>query len=140
MKILFLDCDGVINNEKSFKDEPIDPIDQVLANRIKVIQLLTGCGIVLSSVWRNSPELVAKVEEKIGKVFGVTPNATDPNRSERGDEIAMWLEAHPGVKKYAILDDDLDILLEQIPNFFNTSFKLGITENTMFKVISHLNY
>lgn len=140
MKILFLDIDGVCNNEKTFETDPIDPIDQTLANRIKVIQLLTGCGIVLSSVWRLSPELVTKVEEKIGKVFDKTPEATDPDKKERGDEIAMWLEAHPGVKKYAIIDDDLDILLEQIPNFFNTSFKTGITESTMFKVISHLNY
>jgi len=140
VKILFLDVDGVINNRETFKTEPLDPIDQTLVNRIKVIQLLTDCKIVLSSTWRLYPNSLAKVEEKLGKMFDVTPEATDPDKKERGDEIATWLRAHPGVEKYAILDDELDILLEQIPNFFHTSFSFGITEDIMFKVISHLNY
>lgn len=139
VKILFLDVDGVLNNRKTCKAEPLDPIDQKLADRIKAIQLLTDCEIVLSSTWRLYPNSKVKVEEKVGKLFDVTPEATDPERKERGDEIATWLTAHPEVKKYAILDDELDILLEQIPNFFRTSFDFGITEEIMFKVISHLN-
>jgi hypothetical protein len=139
VKILFLDVDGVLNNKATFKMDPNDPIDQKLANRIKAIQLLTDCKIVLSSVWRLSPDLVKKVEDKVGVIFDITPEATDPEKDTRGDEIAMWLEKHKEVTKYAILDDELDILLEQIPNFYRTSFNFGITDNIMFKVINHLN-
>jgi hypothetical protein len=139
MKILFLDIDGVVNNKESFARNPIDEIDEILANKIKAIQLSTGCNVVLSSMWRLSPVLVSKVEEKICKVFDSTIESTDLNKKERGDEIAAWLTAHPEVKKYAIIDDDIDILLEQLPNFFNTSFDLGITDDIMFRIIKHLN-
>lgn len=57
----------------------------------------------------------------------------------RGHEIQAWLDKHPEVEKYAILDDDSDMLPEQMPNFFKTTFQNGLLEETMYKVIKHLN-
>lgn len=44
----------------------------------------------------------------------------------RGDEIAEWLSRHPEVTKYAIIDDDSDMLPEQMPHFVHTQAVDGI--------------
>jgi membrane-bound lytic murein transglycosylase MltF len=42
------------------------------------------------------------------------------------------------VERYAILDDDTDMLPEQLPNFFQTTWEEGLTEEIAEKVIAHL--
>ena len=59
--------------------------------------------------------------------------------SIRGDEIQEWLDEHPEVEKYAIIDDDDDMLPEQEENFFQTDFQTGLTDEIAKKVIKHLN-
>lgn len=63
----------------------------------------------------------------------------------RGVEIYEWLNKNvpwdirkKNEHKYAILDDDSDMLLWQKDHFFQTSFKTGITEEIVEKVIEHL--
>lgn len=46
-------------------------------------------------------------------------------------------EATPG--KWECLDDDSDILTEQMPNFFQTSWDEGLTKAIADRVIQHLN-
>ena len=57
----------------------------------------------------------------------------------RGHEIQEWLDKHPEVTRYAILDDDSDMLPEQMPNFFKTTFQNGLIEDIAKKVTEHLN-
>ena len=136
MKILFLDIDGVVNSRDStnFKNSmwPLDPYKAFLIGRI---QLQTGCEVVLSSSWRHHPDGVKNVRERIVDVLDVTPTVGE----YRGHEIAAWLEKHPEVEKYAILDDDCDMLVEQAPNFFKTTFQEGLTDEIARAVIEHLN-
>ena len=44
----------------------------------------------------------------------------------RGEQIAEWLERHPEVTRYAIIDDDSDMLDEQKEFFAQTSFQEGM--------------
>ena len=134
--VLFLDVDGVLNsrNTTDFRNN-LYPIDPYMAFLVGKIQLDTGCDVVLSSSWRNHPEGVSAVEKSVVKVSGKTPSRLDGNR---GSEIQAWLDEHGDVKRYAILDDDSDMLPEQLPNLFKTTFETGLTEEIATQVTRHL--
>lgn len=139
MKILFLDIDGVVNSAQTMKSNPKQhwPLDPYLAFLVGRIALHTQCKVVLSSSWRYHPESVQQISERVTPIFECTP--TDRTAAEvRGHEIQRWLDAHPNVEKYAILDDDSDMLESQLPNFFQTSWELGITDEISDKIIKHL--
>jgi len=137
VKVLFLDIDGVVNSRAttSFKNK-LYPIDPHMAFMVGKIQLDTDCKIVLSSSWRHHPDGVAAVEKSIVPVHDVTPMIT---AGVRGHEIQAWLDKHPEVERYAILDDDSDMLPEQLPNFFKTTFQNGLLEEIAAAVTQHLN-
>jgi hypothetical protein len=80
------------------------------------------------------PEAVEKISESVVRLLDKTPWL----RGCRGDEIKAWLSEHPEVDKYAILDDDSDMLDEQLPNFFKTTFQDGLTDDIAEKVTEHL--
>ncbi len=104
MKVLFLDIDGVVNKRENFNpaENPGPyPVDAYCAFLVGRIQLQTGCEVVLSSSWRNHPDGVENVSERIVELYDVTPEAAT---GFRGNEIQYWLHKHPEVDKYAILD------------------------------------
>lgn len=107
-----------------------------MAAQIAKIVAYTECEVVLSSAWRHSPDGIEEIERCVVKLKDTTPNSKS---GRRGEEIATWLAAHPEVTRYAILDDDSDMLPEQMPNFFRTYWTEGITAATTRKVIEHLN-
>lgn len=137
MKVLFLDIDGVVNNEKTTqRHRGVIGIDPFMAFQVGRIVEWTGCIVVLSSSWRHWPDGVKEVECCVCKIADVTGSDAE---GVRGREIAVWLTAHKEVERYAILDDSSDMLPEQEPNFFKTSWKEGITEEIANRVIAHLN-
>jgi hypothetical protein len=130
MKVLFLDIDGVLNSAKTccafggypFTMDHIGAFDQAA---IRLIQRLCdqGVQVVLSSSWRNDKDW-----ETYGPGLGLpiidrTPSSMGP----RGSEIKQWLDAHPEVEQYAIVDDDRDMLAEQLPRFVKTNGEEGLT-------------
>ena len=144
MKVLFLDIDGVVNCESTFQmgargGNPF-PLDPEMAFRVGKITLETGCSVVLSSSWRHHKDSRMAVTERVVPFIGITPTSDLVNYEDkpRGHEIQAWLDEHPEVEKYAILDDDSDMLDSQLDNFFQTSWKTGLTDEIMNKVIEHL--
>lgn len=136
MKILFLDIDGVVNCSKTKqRHRCFMGIDPVMAFRVGKIVLETDCKIVLSSSWKHFKDGVAEVEKQVHKIYDTTIDLPD---KERGYEIKEWLDRND-VERYAILDDDSDMLPEQKDNFFKTDWDIGITDEIMNKVIKHLN-
>lgn len=115
--ILFLDVDGVLNrcgaSGHGLEPDKCDLLADVCRR--------TGCKIVVSSTWRTSDRLLNGrllpmfVSRGI-ECIGVTPAieiATSPGglivaSPPRREEIKAWLVEHPGVRNYAILDDDCD--------------------------------
>lgn len=144
MKVLFLDIDGVVNNHTSFLKGPENhwPIDQYCAFLVGKIQLDTDCKVVLSSAWRNHPQGMAEVSRRVVPLFDKTCQSwydkdTD-HHSWRGEEIQKWLDAHPEVTRYAILDDESDMLESQMPHFFKTNFYTGgLTKEIADRVTMH---
>lgn len=143
-KVLFLDVDGVLNSEETFKKDPNAefPIDPYMAFLVGRIQLETDCKVVLSSSWRHHRPSVVYIHTRIVELYDQTQDLSSTRliRLARGEEIKHWIEnSKYKVDKYAILDDDDDMLQEQKPNFFHTSWKNGLTDDIANKVIEHLN-
>ena len=148
VKILFADCDGVLNNQQTFSRQPgeSDPIDPAMLDRVKRIIAETGCKIVLSSTWRKFDRSMKKVQSFL-PILDITPDmmlSGGASACERGHEIKAWLDkqnfkSNFWVSKYAILDDSNDMLESQIPNFFRTDWMIGLTDEITDRVIKHLN-
>ena len=145
MKIVFLDFDGVMNSEQWFwrggapGGEQFDPESVVALNEITV---RTGARIVVSSSWRHFHDDAA-LREILGRngvsglMIGSTPrlgrNEVGPpdcdfgeRPAERGDEIEAWLDEHPEVSSFVILDDDSD-MRGLLPRLVQTEWKVGLT-------------
>ena len=137
MKILFLDIDGVVNCSSTNFKTSLWPLDRYMAFLVGRIVLETDCKVVLSSSWRHHPEGFAVVEKHIVPILDKTPELS--LTTIRGKEIQDWLDRHPEVTRYAILDDDYDMLPNQKDNFFPTSWGTGLTDEIANKVIAHLN-
>jgi hypothetical protein len=130
MKVVFLDIDGVLNSQRSciafggFPHEVVgyhrDMFDEVALRLIRGIVKQAGASVVLSSSWRithTAHEVANGLELPI---MDSTLTLWAPGQV-RGHEIAEWLERHPEVESYAIVDDDSDMLPEQKPFFVQTS-------------------
>ncbi len=147
-KILFLDVDGVLNNTKTFhtsesrygSNKLIDPYMCLLVHRIVEA---TGCDIVLSSSWRH----FKKGQDVKDAGIPFIDITVDCCSGVRGVEIQNWLNkgfphdvrSDPSKFRYAVLDDDSDMLLNQKDHFFQTTFESGLTDEIAKKVINYLN-
>jgi hypothetical protein len=152
--VLFLDVDGVLNNEGVFRDRRFGPfpLDHECIRRLHEVVEATDCQVVLSSSWRGGPHLERKLEADF--VFEHYRNPATPEselvnsrhvdgstkrlRGKRGEEIAEWLSRHPEVSRYAIVDDDSDMLPEQLPAFVQTSVETGLTDEHVKRLVAVL--
>lgn len=134
MKILFLDIDGVVNSRVTLmkSSQGLCGIDNYMAFLVKKIVDITDCKVVLSSSWRHAESGREDVRKHVVDFIDVTPTG-----GTRGEEIQMWLDIHPEVTKYAILDDDSDMLPGQI--HFKTSFETGLTDEIANAIIEYFN-
>lgn len=154
-RVLFLDVDGVLNNEGVFKDRRFGymPLDHLCIERLHNVIRETGCKIVLSSAWREVERLEKALDANL--VFEVYNGlGSDPlqvrhsDRSTRrlngdayngrGSEIAEWLSRHPEVDGYAIVDDDGDMLPGQMSRFVQTTFDTGLADEHAARLIAIL--
>lgn len=140
MKVIFLDVDGVLNTHDSPGRFPIN------RNRLRQLERIvkvTGAVIVLSSTWRKLDYTFERLNKKL-KYRGMmihSRTTTDyfKERQVRGDEIQLWLDEHPEVTNYVILDDDSDMLKSQLNNFVHTNgYSEGLTEEKADEAISIL--
>lgn len=147
MKILFLDIDGVCNSaqyaRKLYEERGhggligIDPVPTKLVHRI--IEE-TGCKVVLSSTWRLYEGAREQVRNEVCEFIDVTADhqrGAKWGAAPRGGEVREWLNAHPEVERYAILDDNSDFYADQY--LFLTTWERGLTPEIADKVIAHLN-
>lgn len=149
MKVIFLDFDGVITTLESRFN-----LSKVKMEMVKDIVDATGAKIVISSCWRyntleDTIKSITTVSNRVPEPFlmasdviGVTKRlypARGETRVLRGSEINLYLEEHPDITNYVILDDDTDMLPEQFSHFIHTDTYLGISEEDVLKAIEILN-
>lgn len=162
MKIITLDCDGVLNNHTWNMEAASNTIDPDKMARINYILRETAAKIVLSSAWRylihrgemnlkgldwlfRSHGMIAGSIIDITRKDGVCQAAFDRGQpwihvNERGQQIADWLADHPEIETYCVIDDmDLGISELHGSNFVQTDGKVGITDSDVERVLEILN-
>ena len=103
MKILFLDIDGVLNNEVILKNAPhCEVLDATNVQQLNHIIAQTGAKVVVSSAWRQGRTIkqlqeVLEHDGFVGEVIGKTPRLL---AGVRGDEIMSWIET--GTAQYGV--------------------------------------
>lgn len=152
MKILFLDFDGVITTYQS--KWMID------MNKVKIINNIcdkTDAKIVVTSSWRiGYAGVVSAFHEFLKQYFikheyeGIFKyifnkfinnivGMTDSVGTCRGNEIKFYMNEHPEVENYVIVDDDSDMFDYQLFNFVQTDTYEGITERDAKLCVDILN-
>ena len=146
-KVLFLDIDGVLNNgkwaEQVYKTEHKSIFGNAMLypkslQQLKRIIDETGAQIVVSSSWRKIGRLMEALTRQLDahnlSVADTTPYLGD----NRGDDISKWLQEHPEVTNYAILDDDADMTIH-MEHLVQTSFQTGLRKEEANNCIDILN-
>ena len=134
MKIIFLDIDGVMNSEVYHKNldtkkknwRRFDP------EAVKMIKRLVeefDAKIVISSLWRfvAKKELAKELKES-GLINHLHIDWKTPviEPGHRGKEIKLWLNVHPEINDFVIIDDDSDVLSEYNDKFVKTDYYDGL--------------
>ena len=133
MRVLFLDIDGVLNSSRScaafggyphgFGSDDMRKFDAIALGLIqRLCRAVPDLRIILSSTWRRDR---APMEAGLALRLPII-DSTPVLNGKRGDEIAHWLAAHPGVTEWAIVDDDSDMLPEQHARFVQTKHSDGL--------------
>jgi hypothetical protein len=139
MKILFLDCDGVLNDSNDMMVtgdiRPYYVLNYKKIGHLHHIISKTDCKIVVSSSWRIMKDGIETLIRHDIPVFDKTDSLSGP----RGNEIQAWLDCHPDVTNYTILDDDSDMLIHQRPHFVQTDSSVGLNEVLAYRAIQRLN-
>jgi len=137
-----MDIDGVLNSRRSeiahaagFLPSPNSPwqeqlprafqdIDWIAVGMIHVLCTRLDAKIVISSSWRANYK-----PEQLAKYFNLPMiiDATDQLESNRGGQIQRWLNAHPEVTQYAIVDDNSGMLESQADHFVQVDWDEGLT-------------
>ena len=137
---------------KDVKAERIERLDyyasQICKQRLQWFNKLCediSAEVIVSSTWRSGKtiEELQEIFNYCGGTFKVI-SKTPHTGYERGTEISKWIQDNINLEvhgcnyydfhKYAIIDDDSDMLLNQRFNFFQTDNYSGLTPNTCYKI------
>jgi hypothetical protein len=146
MKVIFLDFDGVLNSQSSFiyedarrkkhKEQGVKGrVNETLSVECaavfqELLNIYPEVKIVVSSTWRiifNLDELRQKFEEYHIDGSRIIDRTGQRNDGDRGLEIQDWLNLHPEVAHYIVIDDnDWGIVQAHPPEkFVKTSWEYG---------------
>lgn len=141
MKILFLDIDGVLNCRSGYQRDKPKRMQYMTAECVEalnyIVREVSDLKIVISSSWRFAfpmQEIIAMLGEAGNAVIDNTPR-TRLSDDVRGNEIQAWLDAHPEVENFVILDDNSD-MRHLIWRLRKTDFETGLTKKIADLVIS----
>lgn len=145
MKIIFLDVDGVLNgiaHNDWTKDNPEPTIWPSCVKQLSIILRDTTAKLVISSAWRgmiiNEGAMTLRgfeyllkthgIQNIIGRIVGTTRK--DINQSDFGErkhQISEWLNDHPEVTRYVVVDDN-DHGISSLHPLVLTQENIGLTE------------
>ena len=119
-------------------------IDPLCVDRINFLCDKFGAKIVVSSDWRIVSDWQNRLEKAgLKNIIDKTPITIFGQYGKynytRGEEIQMWLDWHPGVKNYVIIDDRNDMMGNQLDHFVKINPYRGFTDEDMEKSMIILN-
>lgn len=144
LRVLFLDIDGVLNSRRFASENPgafnrteghLNMLDASACARMQRVLSLAKAKVVISSSWRllHSVDDIRGWLAKKGlraEILGATTHGLSMpyTRGVRGSEIQAWLDEHPEVDSFAIVDDDNDMYgLED--RFVQTTWARGFCDD-----------
>lgn len=158
--IIFLDIDGVLNSSTTFNPKlKVSQRERDNCIFLKLAKYLNGynkhlgsdnLGIVITSTMRFDKDIeewnktFKDITDQTFNIIDITPIC---NSNIKGAEIDMWLKnncynhtdtQYYSFKDFIILDDDSDMLLSQINNFFKVDPSNGLTNYIVDESISYL--
>lgn len=144
MKVIFLDFDGVLNSEASFRMEvrrknnnvsnTLNPV--ACSNLQYILEHDSSVKIVISSTWRKVHTMVELQNilnaygVEAARIIGKTPSVLS---GARGHEINLWLEENPNVTKFVVIDDDSDVLGVNLQDGKGHIFMTTADDGLLFK-------
>lgn len=131
---LYLEWQGSLKEYMAMEFDPI-----ALNNVEELIREVPDLKVVVSSTWRigetveSLKKILAPAKLLSAAIIDVTPRFRwrDGDETSRGHEIKDWLDRHPEVTNYVIIDDDSDMLDSQKENFVHTSTLHGFQYGDM---------
>ena len=144
-RVLFLDYDGVVNtlmwNDKGTRVSYNFPKDNKVNNFQAVQWVSEFClkckyDIVVTSSWRedrNYKECL--INGGLKKGIEITGSLPINYEKTRGELIQEYVNSHPEIKYYIIVDDETDILPEQTSYFVKVNPSYGFNEPEYKKCI-----
>ena len=144
MKVIFLDINGVLDTYDN-----MDEINSNNLNRLKYIISKTNAKVVISSSLKDSfyytghfsehlKSIIETLQTARIEVIGITPKAEN-----RETEIALYLQSHPEIENFCIIDDDYymesfkEHLVKLPPQM--TEGQMGLDDYHMYLSIKILN-
>ena len=118
-------------------------IDPVCIGYLNQIVEASNASVVVSSSWRfchsiTGMQKLLEYHSFKGQLIDITPvNIKGPSSKLRGYEIQAWLDLHPGVDRFIILDDDTD-MAHLKSHLVLTDRSVGLTEQDAQRAISIL--
>jgi hypothetical protein len=134
MRVLFLDFDGVLNSGQ-FGFKELDPRAIEMLNGVVSA---TGAVVVVSSSWRYAYTLTQLRAMLVSLGFsGEVVDVTGVSLSgDRRREVNDWLEDHPEVTAYAIVDDTAYHFPAE--RFVRTDMRVGLQSSDCQKLVEIL--
>lgn len=118
-----------------------DILDERAICQLRRIVETTSAEIVLSSSWRWYKEQRNTIHKQLKRknidFIDTTPIEITVKMS-RADEINAWLEKHPDIDNYVILDDEEIKDIKLNPHWVKTTFKHGLTRDKAEQAIKIL--
>ena len=150
MKVIFLDIDGVLNSREYDRERAEDDgnIDRTRLPLLKEIVDKSGAEIVLSSNWRDywekDPSVCSDIGRELNDIFAsaglVLSDKTGYHRLGRAYEIKEWLNTHPDVERFVILDDIGGGWGDYYDNLVRTNYRIkrGLCDEHVEKALAIL--
>ena len=143
MNVIFLDINGVLDT-----NENMDIIDHGNLSRLKQLIDMFDAKVVISSSLINTFYLTGHYSKLLQGIIdtllesGIDVVGITPQGGSREEEIKMYIDNHPEISNYCILDDDYDMEslkehLVKLPTQMNDGQK-GFTQEYLDKAISIL--
>ncbi len=151
MKVIFLDIDGVLNDNNTYNTDrtPVGfcGIEDRFIALLKEIIDQTGAIIILCSSWKDFWEDETfpdkkYLDEKFDKFEMKIAGITKDDWVNRGEGIFNYLTENKDIENYVVIDDDIFGDYEEfgiLDHLVKTEEEFGITKEDVLKAIEILN-
>lgn len=153
-KVIFIDVDGVLNSSDCYdKETGVDLYFPYIKNLYKIVSK-TNAALILTSTWKlfwNKENIRC---DKSGKDLNeylakcnlyIKDTTKETNLFERGKGIRMYLDNHPEIVHYIVIDDEIFRDYEKydiLPHLIKTQYQDpngGLRKEHVDKAIKLLN-